>query len=101
MGRSEFIDYLLEEGECSRFDEHQVDALEQFCFTLYDNTELDKPSERIAEFDKERAVRDLEQQAKGLTDYAKTQEQGMVAVWIISAASKLLEQAEALKEQGE
>jgi hypothetical protein len=55
--------------------------------------------ERIAELDKERAVRDLEQQAKGLTDYAKTQEQGMVAVWIISAASKLLEQAEALKEQ--
>ena len=51
MNRSEFIDYLLEEGECSRFDEHQIDALEQFCFTLYDNTELDKPAERIAELE--------------------------------------------------
>ena len=42
----------------------------------------------------------LEQQAKGLTDYAKTQEQGIAAVWMISAASKLLNQAKALKEQG-
>ena len=54
---------------------------------------------RIAELEKERDIRDLEQQAKGLTDYAKTQEQGMAAVWMISAASKLLEQVKALKEQ--
>lgn len=39
----------------------------------------------------------LEQQAKGLTDYAKTQEQGLAAVWIISAASKLLKKASKLK----
>ena len=49
-----------------------------------------------------KAIRDLEQQAKGLTDYAKTQEQGIAAVWMISAASKLLKQAKAkvLKEKG-
>ena len=40
----------------------------------------------------------LEQQAKGLTDYAKVQEQGIAAVWMISAASTLLKQAKALKE---
>jgi hypothetical protein len=40
----------------------------------------------------------LKQQAKGLTDYAKTQEQGIDTVWMISAASKLLKQSEALKE---
>lgn len=39
----------------------------------------------------------LEQQAKGLTDYAKVQEQGIAAVWMISAASTLLKQAKALK----
>jgi hypothetical protein len=49
--------------------------------------------------DKEQSIRDLEQQAKGLTDYAKNQESGIDAVWIISAASKLLSQAKALKEQ--
>jgi hypothetical protein len=42
----------------------------------------------------------LEQQAKGLTDYAKEQEQGLNAVWMIAAASKLNEQAKALQEQG-
>ena len=52
MNRSEFMDYLLEKGECGRFDEHQIDALEQFCFALYENTELDKPTERIAELEK-------------------------------------------------
>ena len=51
MNRSEFMDYLLEKGECNRFDEHQIDALEQFCFALYENTELDKPAERIAELE--------------------------------------------------
>ena len=51
MNRSEFMDYLLEKGECSRFDEHQIDALEQFCFALYENTELDKPAERIAKLE--------------------------------------------------
>jgi hypothetical protein len=49
VNRSEFIDYLLEKGECNRFDEHQIDAIEQFCFKLYDNTELNEPAERIAE----------------------------------------------------
>ncbi len=53
MNRSEFMDYLLEKGECIRFDEHQIDALEQFCFALYENTELDKPAERIAELEEE------------------------------------------------
>ena len=43
----------------------------------------------------------LEQQAKGLTDYAKNQESGIDAVWIISAASKLLSQAKALKENNQ
>ena len=51
MNRSEFMDYLLEKGEYSRFDEHQIDALAQFCFALYENTELDKPAERIAELE--------------------------------------------------
>ena len=51
MNRSEFMDFLLEKGECNRFDEHQIDALEQFCFALYENTELDKPTERIAELE--------------------------------------------------
>ena len=52
MNRSEFIDYLLEKGKCNRFDEHQIDALEQFCFCLYDNTELDNLAERIVELKK-------------------------------------------------
>ena len=51
MNRSEFMDYLLEKGECNRFDEYQMDALEKFCFTLYENTELDKSAERIAELE--------------------------------------------------
>jgi predicted nuclease with TOPRIM domain len=55
MNRSKFMDYLLEKGECNRFNEHQIDALEQFCFALYENTELDKPVERIAELEKENA----------------------------------------------
>ena len=42
----------------------------------------------------------LKQQAKGLTDYAKEQEQGLNALWMIAAASKLIDQAKALKEQG-
>jgi hypothetical protein len=52
MNRGEFMDYLLEKGECNRFNEHQIDALEQFCFALYENTELDKPVERITELEK-------------------------------------------------
>jgi hypothetical protein len=44
-------------------------------------------------------IRDLEQQAKGLTDYAKEQEQGLNAVWMIAAASKLIEQAKELQEK--
>jgi hypothetical protein len=48
---------------------------------------------RIAELEANQAKRDLEMQAKGLTDYAKTQEQGITAVWMISAASKLRKQA--------
>jgi hypothetical protein len=51
MNRSEFMDYLLDKGDCSRFDEHQIDALAQLCFALYENTELDKPAERIAELE--------------------------------------------------
>jgi hypothetical protein len=47
------MDYLLEKGECNRFDEYQMDALEKFCFTLYENTELDKSAERIAELEGE------------------------------------------------
>ena len=43
----------------------------------------------------------LKQQAKGLTDYAKEQEQGLNAVWMIAAASKLINQAKALKGQKE
>lgn len=54
MNRGEFIDYLLEKGKCNRFNEHQIDALEQFCFALYENTELDKPAARIAELEKAR-----------------------------------------------
>lgn len=93
MNRSEFIDYLLEKGECNRFNEHQIDALEQFCFALYENTKLDKPMERIAELEKEKQLvveqhdmwrqqwhelkdslpsRDLEQQLKILKKYANT-----------------------------
>ena len=47
----------------------------------------------------ELVIRDLEQQAKGLTDYAKEQEQGLNAVWMIAAASKLRNQAKELQEQ--
>lgn len=43
------------------------------------------------------AVRDLRQQAKGLTDYAKEQDQGLNAVWMIIAASKLIKQADELE----
>ena len=57
MNRSEFIDFLSEKGECSRFDEHQIDGIEQFCFALYENTELDKTAECIAEL--ERELRDI------------------------------------------
>ena len=46
----------------------------------------------------ELAIRDLEQQAKGLTDYANSQEQGMTAVWMLSAASKLIERAKELEK---
>ena len=46
----------------------------------------------------ELAIRDLEQQAKGLTDYANSQEQGIAAVWMISAASKLIEKADRLEK---
>jgi hypothetical protein len=54
MNRSKFIDYLLEKGECNRFNEHQIDAIEQFCFALYENTELDKSVDRIVELESER-----------------------------------------------
>ena len=40
----------------------------------------------------------LEQQAKGLTDYANSQEQGIAAVWMLSAASKLIERAKELEK---
>ena len=49
----------------------------------------------------EAAIRDLRQQAKGLTDYAKEQEQGLNAVWMISAASKLIKQADELEQADE
>jgi hypothetical protein len=104
MNRSEFMDYLLEKGECGRFDEHQIDALEQFCFELYENTELDKPTERIAELEKERDVRDLEQQAKGVervlceNSLSLVKRERMVLKRIMK---QLHEKAKALKEQGE
>lgn len=53
MNRNEFIDYLLEKGQCNRFDESQIDAIEQFCFALYDNTYLDKSTNKIAELEEE------------------------------------------------
>jgi hypothetical protein len=46
-------------------------------------------------------IRDLEQQAKGLMDYANNEANGIVVVWLVSAAEKLLEQAKALKETNE
>ena len=55
MNRNKFMDYLLEKGKCNRFDEHQIDALEQFCFELYENTHLDNPAERIKELEKDLA----------------------------------------------
>ena len=75
--------------------------------------EMSELRKHIAELEKEKAIgvyhftveeykaHNLEQQAKGLTDYAKEQEQGLNAVWMIAAASKLINQAKALKEQGE
>lgn len=67
---------------------------------------------RIAELEKERAVRDLEQQAKGLEDYvSKTMDnsyilhldpeniQHCILINLNAAALRLLERAKALKEQ--
>ena len=68
--------------------------------------------ERIAELEKERAVRDLEQQAKGLEDYvSKTMDNSYILhldpedihhcilINLNATALRLLERAKALKEQ--
>lgn len=52
MSRNDFIDFLLEKGECWRFCEDEIDAIKQFCFWLHENTELDKSMERITELEK-------------------------------------------------
>lgn len=41
----------------------------------------------------------LEQQAKGLEDYAKEQESGLNAVWMLAKSTRLREQANKLKGQ--
>ena len=46
------------------------------------------------------AIRDLEQQAKGVEDLARESYQGMTAVWMISYADRLKDEAKALKDQG-
>jgi archaellum component FlaC len=67
------MDYLLEKGECNRFDEHQIDALEQFCFALYENTELDKPMERIEELEKDtrRQQRIVDSRGKAINEMSQ------------------------------
>ena len=46
------------------------------------------------------AIRDLEQQAKGVEDLARESYQGMTAVWMIAYADRLKDEAKALKDQG-
>lgn len=53
---------------------------------------------RIAELEKEREIFALEQQAKGLEDYAKNNSSGMNAFWLLAASDKLIVQANKLKE---
>lgn len=43
--RDGFIVFLLSKGgDLNRFDENQIDAIEQFCFALFDNTDLNELS---------------------------------------------------------
>jgi len=123
MNRSEFIDYLLEKGKCNRFDESQIDAIEQFCFELYESTELNRSIKRIAELEQENqvfkqqwhelndsiehqlkkgdAILKLEQQAKGVDWVIACRElnlsQGEVHT-LMDKCNKLREQAKQLKE---
>ena len=55
---------------------------------------------KVAELEKERDTRDLEQQAKGVEDLARESYSGMTAVWMIAYADRLKDEAKALKEQG-
>ena len=60
---------------------------------------------RIVELEKERDIRDLEQQAKGLEDLHKLVEKcgakSLMSFLLIEEADELRAQAKALKEQGE
>ena len=55
---------------------------------------------KIAELEKERDTRDLEQQAKGVEDLARESYSGMTAVWMIAYADRLKDEAKALKDKG-
>jgi hypothetical protein len=54
-------------------------------------------SPEITRIDKIKLKRELEQQAQGVEDYANSQENGMLAIWMIAHADKLRQQAEELE----
>ena len=82
MNRNKFIDHLLEKGQCNRFSENNIDAIEQFCFTLFDNINIEKIK--------------LEQQAIGVVKATDVREIN----WSQGDRSTLLLLAEQLRARG-